>query len=121
MAKRTFKLGDIHAKGVALFQHALAAALDEVVEALRELGHSLAQVVEAEVDRGQGVGHGGRVGGVLRLGAGEGRAEAAGCCWDGGHCWRGGVGYGRGARWRLNVWWGGGIAVVAKSVVVACG
>jgi hypothetical protein len=84
-AKHTFKLSNIHAKGIALFQHALAAALNEVIEALRELSHSLAQVVEAEVYGGEGVGHGGRVGGVLRLGAREGRAEAAGCCWDGGH------------------------------------
>lgn len=58
----TFKLGNIHAKGVALFQHALAAALDEVVEALGELGHTFAQVVEAEVDGWEVVGHGGRVG-----------------------------------------------------------
>ena len=58
----TFKLRDVHAKGVALFQHALAAALDEVVEALGELGHTFAQVVEAEVDGWEVVGHGGRVG-----------------------------------------------------------
>lgn len=63
----TFKLGDVHAKGVALLEHALAAALDEVVEALGELGHAFAQVVEAEIDGGQAVGHGGRVGVVLRL------------------------------------------------------
>jgi len=48
--RHTFELCDVHAKGVALFEHAFAAALDEVVEALGELGHALAQVVEAEVD-----------------------------------------------------------------------
>ena len=58
----TFELCDIHAKGVALFEHAFAAALDEVVEALGELGHAFAQVVEAEVDGWEVVGHGGRVG-----------------------------------------------------------
>lgn len=58
----TFELCDVHAKGVALFEHAFAAALDEVVEALGELGHAFAQVVEAEVDGWEVVGHGGRVG-----------------------------------------------------------
>ena len=58
----TFKLCDVHAKGVSLFEHAFAAALDEVVEALGELRHAFAQVVEAEVDGWEVVGHGGRVG-----------------------------------------------------------
>lgn len=58
----TFKFRDVHAKGIALFQHTLAAALDELVEALGELGHAFAQVIEAEVDGWEVVGHGGRVG-----------------------------------------------------------
>jgi hypothetical protein len=58
----TFELCDVHAEGIALFEHAFATALDEVVEALGELRHTLAQVVEAKVDGGQVVGHGGRVG-----------------------------------------------------------
>lgn len=53
----TLKLGNIHAKGIALFKHAFAAALDEVVEALGELGHALAQVVETEIHGGEVVGH----------------------------------------------------------------
>jgi hypothetical protein len=114
--ERTFKLSDVHAEGIALFQHALAAALDKVVEALRELGHALAQVVEAEVDRGQGVGHGGRVGGVLCLGAGEGRAEAAGCCWDCGHCWRGG--WWDGCVVLDAVWRWGGVRLCDEKVVL---
>ena len=40
--RHTFELCDVHAKGVALFEHAFAAALDEVVEALCELGHAFA-------------------------------------------------------------------------------
>ena len=55
--RHTFELCDVHAKGVALFEHAFAAALDEVIEALGELGHAFAQVVEAEVDGGEVVGH----------------------------------------------------------------
>lgn len=62
LSGHTFELCDVHAKGVALFEHAFAAALDEVVEALGELGHAFAQVVEAEVDGGEVVGHRGRVG-----------------------------------------------------------
>lgn len=57
MGMHTFKLGNVHAKGVALFEHAFAAALDEVVEALGELSHTFAQVIEAEVDGGEVVGH----------------------------------------------------------------
>lgn len=53
----TFKLCDVHAKGIALFEHAFAATLDEVVEALGELSHTFAQVIEAEVDGGKVVGH----------------------------------------------------------------
>ena len=52
VCRLTFEFGDVHAKGVALFEDALAAALDEVVEALGELGHALSQVVEAKVHGG---------------------------------------------------------------------
>lgn len=38
----TFKLGHVHAKGVAFFEHALTAALDEFVEPVGEGGHALA-------------------------------------------------------------------------------
>ena len=55
--RHTFKLGNIHAKGVALFEYAFAAALDEVVEALGELGHAFAKIIEAEVHGGEVVGH----------------------------------------------------------------
>ena len=49
---RTFELGDVHAKGIALFEDALPTALDEVVEALGKLGHAFAQVIEAKVHGG---------------------------------------------------------------------
>jgi hypothetical protein len=82
----TFEFGHVHAKGVALFEHALAAAFDEFVEAVGEGGHALAQVVETEVDGGEAVGHRGRICVVWCLqGAREGRAEAVGGCWYGGH------------------------------------
>jgi hypothetical protein len=38
----TFEFGYIHAKGIALFEHALAAAFDELVESVGEGGHALA-------------------------------------------------------------------------------
>jgi hypothetical protein len=63
---RTLQLCDIHAELVALFQHALATLLNKVVEACRELCHARAEVLEAEVDAGQLVGHRGRFGGAER-------------------------------------------------------
>jgi hypothetical protein len=38
----TFEFGNIHAKGIALFEHALTAALDKLVEPVGEGGHALA-------------------------------------------------------------------------------
>ncbi len=54
---RTVDLGDVHAELVALFEHSLASSLYEVIELDCELGHAVAELVEAEVDRGEGVGH----------------------------------------------------------------
>jgi hypothetical protein len=65
------KLGHVHAELVALFEDPSAAVLDECVEARGELVHATAQVVEAEVDGGQLVGHGRR---IVRGGA-HGSAE----------------------------------------------
>lgn len=50
LVRHTFELSDVHAKGVAFFQYALAASFDKIVESLRKLSHTLAQFVEAEVD-----------------------------------------------------------------------
>lgn len=55
MWARTFQLRDRHRELVALLQHALAALLYEGVEARRELGHAVAQIVEAEVDAWEAV------------------------------------------------------------------
>jgi hypothetical protein len=55
------ELRDVHAELVALFQDSSATVLDECVEARGELVHATAQVVEAEVDGGQLVGHGRRI------------------------------------------------------------
>ncbi len=52
------QLGDVHAELIAFVEDALALALDEGVEANRELGHAVAQVLEAEVYRRERVGHG---------------------------------------------------------------
>lgn len=56
-AVHTFQLSNIHAELVSFFQHALAALLNEVVELGGEFRHAIAQVVEAEIDAGQRVGH----------------------------------------------------------------
>lgn len=76
----TLQFGDVHAKGIALLQHSLSAPLDELVEAHRELRHTLTQVIEAEVDAWECVCHRWRAcAGVYCLRAGEGVAKAAGC------------------------------------------
>ena len=51
------QLGHVDAEVVPLLQDALAALGDEVVEAVCEAGHAGAELVEAEVDGGEGVGH----------------------------------------------------------------
>lgn len=55
LSSRTLKFSDIHAELVALLQDSLAALLDKCVEPGSELGHAVAQVVEAKVDVWQGV------------------------------------------------------------------
>ena len=65
------QLGHFHPELVALFEDALATFDDEVVEAVGESCHAIAQFIEAEVDAGKGVGH--RWGG-----GGVGRAQGAG-------------------------------------------
>ena len=52
----TLQLGHVHAELVPLLQHPLAPLLDKGIESRRELGHAIAQVVEAKVDAGQRVG-----------------------------------------------------------------
>jgi hypothetical protein len=52
---RTLQLGHVHVELVPLLQHALASLLNEGVKLGRELGHAIAQLVEAEVDVGQRV------------------------------------------------------------------
>jgi hypothetical protein len=54
---------DVHAELIALFENSLAAGFYEVVELDGELCHAVAQLVEAEIDRGEGVSHGRRVSG----------------------------------------------------------
>ena len=54
----TLDLGDGLAELVALGEHGLAALGDELIEAVREAGRALSQLVEAEADAGQAVGHG---------------------------------------------------------------
>lgn len=52
---------------IALFQDALAASFDEMVEARRKLSHTLAEVIEAEVDARESVEHGWGFGGEVWL------------------------------------------------------
>jgi hypothetical protein len=66
---RTVELGDVHAKLVALFQYSSSSSLDKCVKSRGKLVHATAQVVKAEVDRGQLVGHGRR---IVRRGAHRG-------------------------------------------------
>ena len=61
--QHTLEFGHVDAKLIALFKNAFATSGDEIVEAVCEFSHPLAQLVEAKVDVGEGVGHGGRVGG----------------------------------------------------------
>ena len=51
------ELSDIHAELVALLEDTLAPGFNEVVEFDGELCHAVAQLVEAKVDGGEGVGH----------------------------------------------------------------
>lgn len=53
----TVNLCNVHAKLVAFFEDPLAPGFYEVVELDGELGHAVAQLVEAEVDRGERVCH----------------------------------------------------------------
>lgn len=50
-------LRDVHAELVALFEDPLSSGFYEVVELYGELGHAVAQLVEAKVNRGEGVCH----------------------------------------------------------------
>lgn len=49
---RTLKLCHVHPKLVPLLQHALAPLFNEGVELRCELGHAIAELVEAKVDAG---------------------------------------------------------------------
>lgn len=84
----TLQFGDIHAKLVPLFQNSHSPLLDELVEARRETGHTLAEVFEVEVDAGEVVGHAGAIVPNVDVGAREGGREGGfvvdGHC--GGHC-----------------------------------
>jgi hypothetical protein len=51
------KLRNVHAELIALFEDALSAGFDEVVESDCELSHAVAEFVETEVDGRQGVCH----------------------------------------------------------------
>jgi hypothetical protein len=82
-AKHTLDLCYIHPELVALFQKPSSPFLDEVVEARGELIHATAQVVKAEVDGGELVGHGRRV--VHVHGAAHAGAEG---WFEGCHDWR---------------------------------
>ena len=57
----TLDFGNVHAELIALLQHPLPPLLDKLIEALCELVHATAQVVEAEVYRGELVRHAGCV------------------------------------------------------------
>lgn len=48
---------NVHAELVALLKDSLASGFYEVVELHGKLGHAVAELVEAEVDRGEGVCH----------------------------------------------------------------
>lgn len=69
----TVEFCDVHAELIALFQHSPAPILDKCVESRCELVHAAAQVVEAEVDRGQLVRHGRRIVRRRAHGSAEGR------------------------------------------------
>jgi hypothetical protein len=51
------QFGEINVELISLLQDLLPATLDEGVEFGGELGHAVAQVLEAEVDAGERVGH----------------------------------------------------------------
>ena len=51
------QLGDVHAELIALFEDAFAPFGDEFVESVGESRHAVAELVEAEVYAGEGVGH----------------------------------------------------------------
>ena len=69
----TFEFCDVHLELVPLFEHALSAFGDKVVEAVGETGHTFAEIVETEVYVGEGVGHGGGAcGGERAVGGREG-------------------------------------------------
>ena len=53
----TVEFGNVDVELVAFFQDAFATFGDEVVEAVGEAGHALAEVVEAEVYGWEGIGH----------------------------------------------------------------
>lgn len=55
----TLQFGNVHSELIALFEDALSPLLDEGVEFRAELGHAIAQLVEAEIDTGKRVCHGG--------------------------------------------------------------
>lgn len=50
-------LCDIHVELVALFQYSSPSIFNESIEARGKLVHATAQIVEAEVDSGELVGH----------------------------------------------------------------
>ncbi len=58
----TVEFGNIDAELVSLFQHMFTALCDKVIKPLGEAHHAVSQVFEAEVDGGETVGHGGRIG-----------------------------------------------------------
>ena len=69
----TFEFCDVHLELVPLFEDALSAFGDKVVEAVGEAGHAFAEIVETEIYVREGVGHGGGTcGGERAVGGGEG-------------------------------------------------
>lgn len=54
---RTLELGNVHVESIAFFEDLLAAFVDELVELLCKAGHAITEIVEAEVDDWQRVGH----------------------------------------------------------------
>lgn len=57
----TMKFGHIDAKLISLFQHMLTTLCDELVKSVGEARHAISQVIEAEIDAGEGISHGRRL------------------------------------------------------------
>ena len=78
----TVKLGHVNAELITLFEHMFTTLCDEFVKSVGEARHAISQIIEAEIDAGEGIDHRRCLGGRKHFACGLGTFE------DCSHSWR---------------------------------